>query len=368
MTEKFKKVIKDFVKDIILCFPELYENLDLDLKYVLETDEVEDEKIINLQKYCKELYPNKFFDILYQNNELFEKEPIYLLPNIDFQYIWKAEISEKTRETIWKYLQLILFSLVGDLDSKSFGESAKLFEAINEDELKSKLEETINQMNDIFGGEDKEEGSEDKDKEKTAKEGLPDPEELHSHLNSLLDGKLGRLAKEIAEETAKDLDIDINNDSDMGDIFQKLFKNPGKLMGLVKNVGGKLDQKIKSGDIKESELMEEANELMKKMKNVPGMPDMKDIQSMLGKMGGKGKGKAKFNTNAFQTHLDQAKERERMLSKLEERKKQRNQPSNTETENLPSKEEIEKIMAELLESEDLNKVVSKKPKKKKKKN
>ena len=47
--------------------------------------------------------------------------------------------------------------------------------------------------------------------------------------------------------------------------FKKLFKNPGKLMNLVKSVGNKLDTKIKSGDIKESELMREASDIMEKM-------------------------------------------------------------------------------------------------------
>ena len=48
-----------------------------------------------------------------------------------------------------------------------------------------------------------------------------------------------------------------------------MFKNPEKLMNLVSNVGSKLDSKIKSGKIKESELMEEAAEMMDKMKNMP---------------------------------------------------------------------------------------------------
>ena len=34
---------------------------------------------------------------------------------------------------------------------------------------------------------------------------------------------------------------------------QKLFKNPSKLMGIVKKVGQKLDDKMKSGEIKESD-------------------------------------------------------------------------------------------------------------------
>ena len=34
-----------------------------------------------------------------------------------------------------------------------------------------------------------------------ASNGMPNPEELHEHINSLLGGKLGRLANEITEET-----------------------------------------------------------------------------------------------------------------------------------------------------------------------
>ena len=53
-------------------------------------------------------------------------------------------------------------------------------------------------------------------------------------------------------------------------------------MNMVKNVGSKLDEKLKSGEIKESELMKEASELMEKMKNMPGM---KNMDSLLSKMG-----------------------------------------------------------------------------------
>jgi hypothetical protein len=53
-------------------------------------------------------------------------------------------------------------------------------------------------------------------------------------------------------------------------------------MQLVKSVGSQLDEKLKSGEIKESELMEEATEIVKNMKNIPGMDN---IQSMFKKMG-----------------------------------------------------------------------------------
>ena len=64
-------------------------------------------------------------------------------------------------------------------------------------------------------------------------EDLPNPEDLQDHLRGLMDGKLGRLAQDIANETAvEDMDIDMEeNAAYVGDVFQKLLKNPAKLMG-----------------------------------------------------------------------------------------------------------------------------------------
>ena len=55
------------------------------------------------------------------------------MPGVDFRDIWNTpDISDNTRDTIWKYLQLILFSIITNIsDRNSFGDTAKLFEAIN---------------------------------------------------------------------------------------------------------------------------------------------------------------------------------------------------------------------------------------------
>ena len=39
---------------------------------------------------------------------------------------------------------------------------------------------------------------------------LPNPADLHEHITGMLEGKLGKLAKEIAEETAENLDLGID--------------------------------------------------------------------------------------------------------------------------------------------------------------
>jgi len=344
---EFKKIIVDMTKDILVSFPEQEQNLHKELKNVVfETDKDSLEHSIKyIFVYCKTLYPAKFFDILYQNVSLFESADCEFLPGINFKTLWNENISDKTRETIWKYLQLVLFTIVssisdGDTFGNTFGDTTKLFEAINENEFKSKLEETISQMQNLFGelkpendnASNPAENKEGNDTEQPEKEhidinDLPDPTQIHDHVTNMMNGKLGTLAREIAEETAADLNINGDNADSVNDIFKNLIKNPTKLMGLVKNVGSKLDEKIKTGDMKESELLEEASELIKQMKNMPGMGNFQNMFSKMGMNMGKsagGGGGGKVNVDAMQSNLSQklkeAKNRERLLNKLAEKK------------------------------------------------
>ena len=418
--DEFKKVMTDFINDFTTTFPEYSDKLkDNFIVVSVKTDgnvvaeEILDETRVKvLYDYSKTVYPARFFDILYKNAEIFKKDNgdsavnVNFLPEIDFREVWNTpDISSNTRDTIWKYLQLILFSIITNIsDRDSFGDTAKLFEAINEDELKNKLDETIKNMQDLFMGGDgggdstgdktgeagasgentkfgdgidmkefekfaeqfknfspdgmgidmskfpgfpgfnsssKEEGSGESSSSSSSSSDnkkqseMPNPETIHEHISKLLNGKIGALAKEIAEETAKDFDLGIDMENaeniNMSNVFQKLFKNPGKLMNMVKSVGAKLDDKFKKGDIKESELMKEASDLLSNMKNMPGMGDLSSMLSKMGMsglggmagLGGKG---GKVNMGALQSHLQQnmknAKMKERMQSKLQQKQQQ----------------------------------------------
>jgi hypothetical protein len=147
---------------------------------------------------------------------------------------------------------------------------------------------------------------------------LPNPQDIHDHVSGMLDGKLGKLAKEIAEETAAELNMNMENVGSVNDVFKQLFKNPTKLMGLVKSVGSKLDEKLKSGDINETELMKEASEMVQKMKDMPGMGN---LQSMMSKMGMGMPSGGKMNMGAMQAHLDRnmkaSQQKDRMRSRLD---------------------------------------------------
>jgi hypothetical protein len=369
---EFKKIVKDFVKDILTTFPEYISKLDNDLKNIGIQDNC-DESVKIVYNYCKGIIPERFFDILYQNEEIFSNVEMNttFLPDIDFKYLWSCDISSKTKETIWKYLQLMLFTMVGSFENgESFGDTAKMFESVDETEFKSKLEETIGQMHNLFNESDKAGES----KSGINMDNIPNPEDLHSHITGMLDGKLGKLAREIAEETAGDLNLDLNEDANMDDVFKKMMGDPTKLMGLVKNVGSKLDNRIKSGELKESELLQEAGEMMKKMKDMPGM---ENIQSMLSQMGmkmpkGAGGKKGKVNMNAFNNMMEQQTKqqqmRERIIKKAEEKQRmEAEKKAKLAAMPIRTEEETNKAMEELLAMEDKSSVSTTSTKKKKKK-
>ena len=384
---EFSKNIKDLLVDLKTVFSDKTEHIineNSDLLNILnydfeklnnnesETDENEEYKslLISSQKlfdYCKTVYPERFFDILYQNEEVFTNDSnTCFLPQINFAQLYFDTTSVQTKETLWKYLQLILFSIVTSIDSKdSFGANTQLFEAINSDEFKNKLQDTVKQMEGMFNfkkntqntDEDSKESKEEDSKEKEDSNepklpfdfekmfesmnlpstedmsnalpgNLPDTDSIFSHINGLINGKIGSLAKELAEETTKDLDIDMENVTDVNDVFKKLFKNPGNLMNLVNNISSKLDNKMKDGSIKESELLEEATSIFKNMKDMPGMDNMEQLFKSMNMDQFMPKG-GKFNNNAFQHMMDQnvkmSKMKERMRKKQEA--KTQTQPS-----------------------------------------
>ena len=365
ISAEFQTIILDFLRDIDGTFPEYHEVLSTYLGYSHEMKPMPDELYVELYAHCKSVYPVRFFDILYKNDAMFAvtvaetETSTEFLPGVDFREIWATEdITENTKDTIWKYLQLILFSIVNNLsDMGSFGDTAKLFEAIDNNELKTKLEEVIGEMGSMFGSADGVDGSQPPNLDETFKKAtefmnqafegqaaqeqqqsggpssgsaahsMPDASSIHEHLSGILNGKIGKLAKEIAEETAADLNLDMENETSMKGVFQQLLKNPSKLSGIIKTVGSKLDSKLKSGELKESEIMQEASELMSKMKSMPGM---NNLASMLSKMGmnmpggmGGGAGGGKVNFGAMQSQLNrnmkQAQMRERLLKKVQDK-------------------------------------------------
>ena len=341
-SEEFIKIINDFTQDLKNCFPELtenFENIDYNLYY----------------SHCKDVYPENFFNILYENEEIFdENKNRFLLPDIDFHKIMNDEsLSDSSKKTIWKYLQLVLFVICNDVkDKKEFGDANYLFDAINEDDLHQKINSTMDEMKNFFmnidegiSGENinnifesamgdisnveqmfnnmRDDISLNEDSSFNASNMFGenmDADKLKDHLSGIMGGKIGSLAKEIAEEASKELGIDEENmdEAKQQDFLKSMFKNPAKLMNIVKNIGNKLEEKFKSGEIKESELLDEAQQIMGKIQDMPG------LKNMMKNMGLNPNGKFDFKGMAgkMQQNMKQAKTKERMQEKLKKKREQ----------------------------------------------
>jgi hypothetical protein len=311
MSENFKPIILDLVNDLTTTFPE-YSELWNSWK---TADQAEFDTLF---QYCLTVYPERFFDILYQNVDIFGNESTVntmFLPSVDFKVLFNCDgVTENTKKTLWKYLQLILFNVVGSIDDKTkFGDAATMFDGIDEKVLQDKLKETMDGIGDLFKDNeftfDKAEGG-----------GMPKVDDIHEHLKGIFDGKIGKLAKELAEEISGDF-ADIVGDGDEGattqDVIKKMMKNPKKMMDLVKTVSDKLTTKIDSGEITKEEIMKEAGGIMAKMKEMGGGDK---LQEMLKKFAGNMGKNARIDMSALDRMTKQEENKERIRKKLEQRK------------------------------------------------
>jgi len=323
----------DFVKDLKHTFPE-YSSV----MWVYGENTTE-EGWKDLYKYCLKVYPERFFDILYKNDQIF-KEDNYdntlFLPNLDFKLLYFCSgVTASTQESIWKYLQLVLFTIIGSVQDKTqFGKSMNIFEGVDETELQEKMTEALSDLSLFFQkmeDENKEEDDEWEDVVEPAdkkQEEMPNPEDLHNHLKGLFGGKLGSLAKELMEELTDDIKNTLGRDagdfdqkSKPMDVFKKLMRHPDKFMKLVQKIQGKFQEKMSSGDLSQEDLMKEAGEMLQKMKEMGGnskqMHEM--FQNMAKTMGGNGKN-MKMDTGKLDRMMKSQTTRERMRANLEKRK------------------------------------------------
>jgi len=369
LPDNFKSLVVDFTKDLTNTFDE-YDYL---WKKWHDEDASDDSYLI-LFEYCKRVYPQRFFDILNQNEEIFEEKSevdTYFLPNVSFKFLFGCDgITENTKKAIWKYLQLILFTVVNEVKDKSdFGDCASIFDGIEESALQDKLKETMESIGEFFNKIQENEEIDDEAKEKVEetkkkmedmmnelpdmekmmgelpnmekfKDKMPNLSNLQDNLKQLFDGKIGSLAKEMAEEIADDFKdiIDENEVSNPQDVIKKLMKNPNKISQLMKTVGSKLDNKMKSGEISKEELMKEASEMMGHMKDFGGEGEMGDmLKNVMKSMGGLGKN-MRMDTNK----IDRMTKKQDRINKMKENAeiKRRQQEIELERIKLQQQEQI----------------------------
>jgi hypothetical protein len=195
-------------------------------------------------------------------------------------------------------------------------------------------------------------------------------------LKGIFDGKIGKLAKELADEISGDFN-DLVGDATEGegttqDVLKNLMKNPKKMMGLVKKVGDRLTQKMDSGEISKDEIMKEAGDIMAKMKEMGGGAEK--LNDLFKQFAGKG---MRVDTNAMDRMTKKEEIKERMRKKMEANKAvlEKGAEPNNFVYRVPGEEQArssaqqklddEKLIAEFENIKEPKKVQKKKDKSKK---
>ena len=82
----FRSLVNDFANDLTVTFPE-HEHLWK--RWI--NKEVSEQELSILFTYCTKVYPQRFFDILYQNEEIFEESneaDVKFFPNVNFKILF----------------------------------------------------------------------------------------------------------------------------------------------------------------------------------------------------------------------------------------------------------------------------------------
>jgi hypothetical protein len=384
------QLIIDFTRDLTTTFPEYADEwkkwTTMEGLGVVKGgdgaaagDEIQrgENEITYLFDYFSKVYPERFFDILYQNEDIFSvaaDSKSFFLPGVDFRKLYHGEnVGKTTKDAIWKYLQLILFSLTSSLQKLNFGqETGSLFDGIDEGELQNKIQETVSGITDFFsqfaeaerGVQGQESTDETEEKEHDSNNGsmkieqdqekkadnppmeqesnddskssgggpsfVPNAGKIFEKLKTLFDGKIGTLAKKLMEEMSDELKEFMEEMGIQGDgtgpsktpfDFKQFMKNPQKMMNLIKKMTDKLKDKFKTGEVDQADIMKEAGDFMKQFKEMGGAEgdQFKEMFKNMTQQMGLGKN-VKIDKNALARMESRMKMGERMRANVEKKK------------------------------------------------
>ena len=303
LDNKTLTLFKSFITDICKVFPEHKETIDNNYSSVLELDEIiiDDNEIIF--EFLNNIDKNSN-DISNKNSDIFTDE-LFLIKDISMKSIWESDISEKTKQNIWKYLQAFCVINISRNSNDKINEVLKSIESNEKVTDKKTVKEIkkLKKMNENLK-KDVEDNNEENSKDKSIEE--------------LVDNtSIGNLAKEITE----DLGFSEDGEPDISEIMK-----PENMMNMFQKINSTLSQKIENKELDMNNLFGEAsglmnnNDIMKGMmgmmgnmgsNNSEGMPDLSGVMNMFQNMN-----QPKQQSNKSNDPHDPEVVRERLRNKL----------------------------------------------------
>ena len=250
----------NFIRDLSKTYPEikscLYRNYE---DCLLEGDKSLSEQP-KLGKFLALIGEHEKM-ITDKNLEFFDIE-VEFLEEISFKNLWSKNISNKTRESIWKYLQT--FQII-NINLRS---SQQLKDALSQIGTDTQIEVDRSTAKDLKKLKKLSEGVKEAVKEEES--------DLDQMLGPLMDSGIGDIAKEVA----KTMDIEkmfgsIDENSNPMELMAQMM-NPEKMGSIFQNINSVMEQKMDSGELTKEGLKGEAEGMMGKLSDNPMFKNMMD--------------------------------------------------------------------------------------------
>ena len=251
-------IFGNFIRDLSKTYPEIksclyrnYEDCLLEGDKSL-SDQPKLEKFLGLIGEHEKMITDK-------NLEFFDLE-VEFLEEISFKLLWTKNISNKTRESIWKYLQT--FQII-NINLRS---SQQLKDALSQIGTDTQVEVDKSTAKDL---------KKLKKLSESVKEEVKEEEsDLDEMLGPLMESGIGDIAKEVA----KTMDIEkmfgtVDENSNPMDVMAQMM-NPDKMGAIFQNINSVMEQKMDSGELTKDSLKSEAEGMMGKLSDNPMFKNM----------------------------------------------------------------------------------------------
>lgn len=258
LSTNFLKVFTSFVKELSTSFPEyesvIYENYN---SVIDSTDfSIQDNE---LSKEFMDRINEISGDINSKNDTLFTEDKI-LLRGVSLKKIWSSKINDKTKDSIWKYLKT--FSLL-NVSYRADDELRNALDSLtNGKDINTQDKELVKELRNIkkLSEDIKNEYKNDCTNECTNKES-----ENNIFDDMIKNSQIGKIADEVSKTIdMEDMLGDLNDESDMGEVFSKLVTGGG-IGKIFEGINKIVTEKIDGDEFSNEDLQKEAMDMCENM-------------------------------------------------------------------------------------------------------
>jgi hypothetical protein len=299
-------IFSSFIRDLSKTFPEIKNCLYRNYEQEIVGEDLKLNSCPKIQCFLTKVNENSKL-IEDKDKKFFEIEDI--LEEISFRNLWVKNISDKTRNTIWKYFQTFTIININLNSSKQLQEALS---SMNEGEIKKE------DIKDKQTAKDLKKLKKLAEDVKTEQDG--DELDLENMLGGLMDSNIGSIAKEVASSMKIDeMFGNIDENSNPMDVMAQMM-NPEKMGNIFKNINSVMEGKMKNGELNEDILKKEAENMYGDMANNPLFGDLMK-QMNPGNIGTEYTGTE--STPGSTPESTKEEKKEKLKKKIEAKKKER---------------------------------------------